>query len=97
MKIIKNASAGIIESSDIMIVVFPSDNGIEIDLNSSVEKQFGDQIRKVILETLKEFNVSNVTIKATDKGALDCVIKARVQTAITRASEEGKFDFGGAM
>ena len=97
MKIIKNASAGTIESSDIMIVVFPSDNGIEIDLNSSVEKRFGDQIRKVILETLKEFNVSNVTIKATDKGALDCVIKARVQTAITRASEEGKFDFGGAM
>ncbi|MGL5067785.1 MAG: citrate lyase acyl carrier protein [Sarcina sp.] len=97
MKIIKNASAGTIESSDIMIVVFPSDNGVEIELNSSVEKQFGEQIRKVIAETLKELNVSSVTIRATDKGALDCVIKARVQTAIARASEEGKFDFGGAM
>ncbi|MGL4992350.1 MAG: citrate lyase acyl carrier protein [Sarcina sp.] len=97
MKIIKNASAGTIESSDIMIVVFPNDSGIEIELNSSVEKQFGSQIKQVILETLNELNVSNVTIKATDKGALDCVIKARVQTAIVRASEEGKFDFGGAM
>ncbi|MGL4741652.1 MAG: citrate lyase acyl carrier protein [Sarcina sp.] len=97
MKIIKNASAGTIESSDIMIVVFPSDSGIEIELSSSVEKQFGTQIKEVILETLNELNVSNVTIKATDKGALDCVIKARVQTAISRASEEGKFDFGGAM
>ena len=95
MKIIKNASAGTIESSDIMIVVFPSDNGIEIDLNSSVEKQFGDQIRKVILETLKELNVSNVIVRATDKGALDCVIKARVQAAVARGTESGKFDFGG--
>ena len=96
MKVIKKAAAGTIESSDIMIVVSPSDAGTKLELKSSVEKQFGKQIRKVILDTLAELNDKNVEVYATDKGALDCVIKARVQTAIARASEEGKFDFGGA-
>ena len=96
MKVIKKAAAGTIESSDIMIVVSPSDEGTKLELKSSVEKQFGEQIRKVILDTLAELDVKNIEVYATDKGALDCVIKARVQTAIARASEEGKFDFGGA-
>ena len=95
MNIVKAASAGTIESSDILITIQPGNSGIELELNSTVEKQFGDQIRKVILETLKELNVSNVIVRATDKGALDCIIKARVQAAVARGTESGKFDFGG--
>ncbi|MGL5647843.1 MAG: citrate lyase acyl carrier protein [Clostridium sp.] len=95
MKIVKAASAGTLESSDILVTVKPNDKGIEIDLNSTVEKQFGEQIRKVISETLNELNVSNVTVQATDKGALDCVIKARVQAAVVRGTDGEKFNFGG--
>ena len=96
MKVIKKSVAGTIESSDIMIVVSPNNLGIKLELKSSVEKQFGEQIKKVIFDTLAQLDVKNVELYATDKGALDCVIRARVQTAIARASEEGKFDFGGA-
>ena len=55
MDIKKSAVVGTLESSDIMITVNPSTAGrIDIHLESSVEKQFGHQIRRVIEETLKQ-------------------------------------------
>jgi len=92
MNIKNSAVAGTLESSDISISVSPSDRSeIELTLKSSVEKQYGKQIRKVILDTLENLGVKSVVINANDKGALDCVIKARVETAILRASGEKNF------
>lgn len=86
MKINKTAKAGTLESNDILIMVMPNDEGgIKLELESIVIKQFGHQIEKVILEKLKEMEVEDVFIKAQDKGALDCTIAARVETAIKRA------------
>ena len=86
MKIIKNAISGTLESSDIQIMLVSNENaGIKIELKSNVEKQFGKQIRKVIKETLDKLEIENVTLIATDKGALDCTIKARVECAVYRA------------
>lgn len=88
MKITKAAKAGTLESSDIFIMVMPNEKGgIELQLESIVAKQFGDQIEKVILDKIREMNVEDVLIKAQDKGALDCTIGARVETAIKRATE----------
>lgn len=86
MEIVKAAKAGTFESNDIYIVITPNE-GIKIELESPVMEQFGDRIKKVIEETLKINNVNNVYIKAQDKGALDFTIKARVETALKRASE----------
>lgn len=87
MEIIKSSMAGTVESSDILIMLEPKEeSGIEIQLKSSVEKQFGRQIRKVISDTLEKLEVQNVKITATDKGALDCTIRARVQSAAFRAA-----------
>jgi citrate lyase subunit gamma (acyl carrier protein) len=87
MKLICNSIAGTLESSDIQIIIEPKDNsGIDVELKSSVEKQFGKQIRKVIEETLKALGVENARVIANDKGALDCTIKARVQCAAYRAA-----------
>ena len=86
MEIIKNAIAGTLESCDIQIMLAENEsNGIEIELKSSVEKQFGRQIRNVIRETLEKLGLFNVRVVATDKGALDCTIKARVECAAYRA------------
>lgn len=96
MEIRNTAMAGTLESSDIAIVIEPNpDKEILIKLTSSVEKQFGEQIRKVIMDTLSELNIESATVNANDKGALDCVIKARVQTAALRAAEETNFNWGG--
>ncbi len=96
MKIQHVAVSGTMESSDIMITVDKSEgDGICIDLKSSVEKQFGDAIRKVITQTIEEMGIDSVDVKAVDKGALDCTIRARVRTAIYRACDSTAYEWGG--
>ena len=74
---LKNASAGTLESGDIFIQIAPTEGqGLDICLDSTVAYQFGTQIRKVITETLQELGIENAEVKATDKGALDCTIRA---------------------
>lgn len=85
MKIEKTAIAGTLESSDVQITLSANPNdSIMIDLDSQVIEQFGEQIKKVITETFEEYQITSVHIKVIDKGALDCVIKARLQAAIHR-------------
>ena len=48
MEIKKTAMAGTLESSDVQVTIEPSENGIEILLESSVMRQFGRQIRAVV-------------------------------------------------
>ena len=75
------------ESGDIMIQIAPTDRpGLNVELQSSVEYQFGDQIRQVITETLTSLGVTQADVYATDKGALDCTIRARVTAAAVRAT-----------
>ncbi|MFT8390551.1 MAG: citrate lyase acyl carrier protein [Sporolactobacillus sp.] len=95
MNIVHAAVAGSLESSDVMVSIEPAaQNTVTINLNSSVEKQFGAQIMKVIKTTLNRLNVQGVSLEVTDKGALDCVIEARVETAVYRAADAKKFDWG---
>ena len=94
MELKKPAMAGTTESSDVMITLRPNpEGGIEIDLKSDVKTLFGDAIEKTILEVLKEFQVENALVNVVDKGALDFVIRARMQCAVCRAAEI-QFDWG---
>lgn len=78
--------AGTLESSDIQIMISEGNEGIQIDLDSEVIKAYGDQIKKVITTTLQKYGIENAKVKATDKGALDCVIAARTLAAAQRAT-----------
>lgn len=82
------AIAGTLESSDIQIVISPLEEGIELTIESSVLSQFGKQIKKTILEVLEELEVKGAKVVANDKGALDCTIRSRVQTAVFRAVDQ---------
>ena len=84
---IKNAVAGTLESGDIQVQIAPNENnGLQINLESSVAFQFGEQIKKVITETLSELGITDALVQASDKGALDCTIRARVTAAAVRAT-----------
>ena len=86
---IKNAVAGTLESGDILVQIGPAkpgDTGLAVDLESSVAAQFGKQIKELIAGTLKELGIENAVVKATDKGALDCTIRARVTAAAVRST-----------
>ena len=67
-------------------VTMAEKDALEIDLDSTVAYQFGAQIKKVIAETLHERGIDKAHVKATDKGALDCTIRARVTAAAVRAT-----------
>ena len=82
---IKNAVAGTLESGDILVQIAPGE-GLQVELQSSVAAQFGRQIKAVIAETLSGLGIDNAYVKATDKGALDCTIRARVTAAAVRAT-----------
>lgn len=87
MEIKTTAMAGTLESSDIQITISTGQDGIQIDLDSSVASLYGDQIKKVITDTLTATGIENANVKAVDKGALDCVVKARALAAAQRALE----------
>lgn len=83
----KTAFAGTLESGDVLIQIVPTEEaGLKINLDSTVAYQFGDQIKKVIADTLKDLGIENAMVNATDKGALDCTIRARVTAAAVRAT-----------
>jgi len=84
---INSAHAGTLESSDVYIQINPIDEDeIQIELESSVAELYDDMIEELVRDTLKEMNVSGVNVHIQDKGALDFVIKARLQAAVFRAS-----------
>ncbi|RLM06371.1 citrate lyase acyl carrier protein [Gibbsiella quercinecans] len=94
MKIVKEALAGTLESSDLMVKIAPAEGELEVVVHSEVIKQFGDQIRQVVDATLDAMDVRQGLIIIEDKGALDCVIRARLQSAILRATEGQEIDWG---
>jgi citrate lyase subunit gamma (acyl carrier protein) len=87
MEIKNTAMAGTLESSDVQITLSKHAAGIEIELDSPVITQFGEQIHNVVNETLAHYDITSGKVKIVDKGALDCVIKARLSAAIHRALE----------
>ena len=84
MEILKNAVAGTMESSDAYVEIGPGNGGLDISLESVVEKQFGEEIRGTIQSVLEEYDIKNANIRVVDRGALECVIRARIETAILR-------------
>lgn len=86
--------AGTMESSDAMITIEPTtEGGIVIDLTSSVERQFGKQIKAVVTKTIEDLGVVNAAVKIVDKGALDYALIARTKAAVYRAAESTDFEF----
>ena len=86
--IVKHAHAGTLESSDVYVELAPASEGIELELESPVLGQFGAEIRAAVMETLEEANIDCAWVRVVDRGALDCVIRARVETAARRAKGE---------
>ena len=86
--IVRSAAAGTLESSDVYVELSPGEGVIEIELDSVVLGQFGDDIRRSVEEVLRENGVESARVSLVDRGALDCVIRARVETAVARAKGE---------
>lgn len=86
----QSACAGTLESSDIFVEIEPAPTGSGIDLtvNSVVYAQFGEEIERVVLQTLENLGVNDAKVNVNDRGAVDCTIRARVETAVCRGKGE---------
>ena len=84
-----SAVAGTLESNDILITISSAAGSANsVSLTSIVINQFGPAIRAVIDQCLASSGLSCVEVTAQDKGALECTIKARMETAIARYKEK---------
>lgn len=88
MELKVKAQAGSFESSDVLIMVEPLDTGAgrQIELQSIVMKQFGEELLNQIHNELDQWEVSDVRIIVNDKGALSPTISARLETALKRSA-----------
>ena len=88
-EIIQRAFAGTMESSDVYVEIEPGDGEIQLELESVVRRQFGQDIQAAVREVLAQWGVESARVSVRARGALDCVIRARVETAIRRGRGNG--------
>lgn len=88
MEITRCASAGTMESSDAYVEIAPGTGGVRLELESVVMAQFGEAIESTVRQVLQEMEVENADVRVVDRGALECVIRARVETAVLRGKEK---------
>ena len=94
MELKKPAVAGTLESSDVQITLRPNPGqGIQIELQSDVKALFGQAIEETVRAVLAEFGVQDALVDVNDKGALDFVIRARMECAGCRAAQV-QFNWG---
>lgn len=86
MKIQRNSVAGSLESSDVLVSVSPRDDEkVEIAVESIVFRQFGPRIRAVAGEVAASSGIEGAEVRVSDRGALECTLRARLETAFERA------------
>ncbi len=90
MEIKLSASAGTMESSDAYVEIEPGTDGVKLQLESVVMGQFGDAIETAVRNVLEELEVENANVRVVDRGALECVIRARVETAVLRGKGDAQ-------
>ena len=90
-RIIREAKAGLDDRGDVLVCLYPGEagSGIQIEIESTLMSLFGDQIRASVLEVVEGYGLADLKLTVQDRGALDYAIRARVQTAIGRALQEG--------
>lgn len=86
MEILREARAGSLESNDLLVIMSPSEKekGISLEIDSIVQNQYGDRIREVVMEMIQQYGITDIRVLVQDRGALDCTIRARIETAIIR-------------
>ena len=91
-RILREAKAGLDESGDVLVCLSPAEenSGVQIDIESTPMFLLGDQIRALAMGVIEGYGLKDLKLTIRDKGALDYVIRARIQTAIERAVKEAE-------
>lgn len=83
MRIEKSVLAGRQGKADIEVSLNPSEKStIEVNLESSVERLFGNHIRNNIQSYFTDLGITSCIVRAIDDGALDFVVRSRLDAAL---------------
>lgn len=82
--ITKEAKAGTLQSNDCLVTVKPH-NKLEIEIESIVQKEFGEILNIIARNTLARLKEDKIHIKIEDRAALDSTIIRRIEQAVQRA------------
>ncbi|NLI95899.1 MAG: citrate lyase acyl carrier protein [Synergistaceae bacterium] len=87
----KTAQAGTVESMDCLVTVSEAEpgKGISLNLAGASVARFSRAMEKAVRETLETLGIRDLTVSVQDNGALDLVLKARVEAAVARLKEGG--------
>ena len=87
MKLKREAAAGTSESSDLLVMVTPAMDGrLEVVVHTDAVKPFGRRIEHVVTDVLDELLVTEGIIVVRDRGAVDDVIRTRIEAAVRRSA-----------
>lgn len=89
MEVTKNAVAGTLESSDCMVTVEPAEQ-VTVEVRSVVYQQFGEDIEASVRQVLENMGITGGLVRVNDMGAVDWVIRARLETAVRRSGKGGE-------
>jgi len=82
----RTAQAGTVESMDCLVTVSEAGpgTGISLTLAGASVARFSKAMDKAVRETLDNLDITDMTVSVQDNGALDLVLKARVEAAVAR-------------
>lgn len=87
MKATKTVAAGSLESSDALVTISPATGeAVQYQIESIVMKQYGVRIRSVTEDVVTATGLVGASVRIQDRGALECTLRARIETAIARAT-----------
>lgn len=84
--LIRSAAVGTDASGDVIVIVSPAAE-TQILIHSTLQAQFGAAMEKTVRETLEARQLT-ARVELQDRGALDWILRARLETALDRAKEE---------
>jgi citrate lyase subunit gamma (acyl carrier protein) len=79
--------AGTLESCDalVMVLLDAGKEGIVLEMDGPSLVSFEEDIRVAVSETLASLGISDAEVRLSERGALDCTLRARVEAAARRA------------
>lgn len=79
--------AGTLESCDalVMVLLDVGTQGVSIVLDGPSVSAFEEEMRNSVAETLSTLKIVDASVTISERGALDCTLRARVETAARRA------------
>ncbi|MBQ9387738.1 MAG: citrate lyase acyl carrier protein [Lachnospiraceae bacterium] len=75
------------QNADCVITIEPGTGGIELDFTSTVEIQYGDAMKEAIYDELSKYGIDDARVTVVDRGAIDPVLRARMEAVIKRGME----------